>query len=226
MAERMKMLVAGGGKVGWNLTRELLAKGHEVTVVEADHDRYQTIEQQMERGIVYGDATELWILERGGIESADMVIAVTGDDEDNMLICQVAKEKYRVERIIARVNNPRNKQWFDLLGVTPYVSATDLILRLIEHEVPEYGLVHLLDLPGERLEIIEVLIGEATPVTDKPVADIVMPEGSLLISVLRGGRGFVPRPDTVLREGDEVLAILDPGVEDELKALLGVARGE
>ena len=107
---------------------------------------------------MYGDASELWVLERAGIQRADMVIAVTGDDEDNMLICQVAKEKYLVERIIARVNNPRNRQHFELLGVKPYVSATDLILRLLEHEVPEYGLVHLLDLPEERLEIIEMLI--------------------------------------------------------------------
>ena len=88
------------------------------------------------------------MLERAGISRADMVIAMTGDDEDNMLICQVARQKYLVERIIARVNNPRNREQFELLGIKPYVSATDLILRLIEHEVPEYGLVHLLDLPG------------------------------------------------------------------------------
>ena len=100
------------------------------------------------------------MLERAGIQRADMVIAVTGDDEDNMLICQVAKEKYLVDQIIARVNNPRNRQHFDLLGVKPSVSATDLILRLLEHEVPEYGLVHLLDLQEEQLEIIEMLLGK------------------------------------------------------------------
>ena len=100
------------------------------------------------------------MLERAGISRADMVIAVTGDDEDNMLICQVAKEKYLVDRIIARVNNPRNREHFELLGIKPVVSATDLILRLIEHEVPEYGLVHLLDLPEQRLEIIEMELPE------------------------------------------------------------------
>ena len=121
------------------------------------------------------------------------MIAVTGDDEDNMLICQVAKEKYMVEQIIARVNNPRNKQWFELLGIRPVVSATDLILRLIEHEVPEYGLVHLLDLPRERLEIIELLLGEGSPVAGKRVDDLELPEGSLLISVLRDGTGLRPR---------------------------------
>ena len=136
------------------------------------------------------------MLERAGIQRADMVIAVTGDDEDNMLICQVAKEKYLVDQIIARVNNPRNRQHFDLLGIKPFVSATDLILRLLEHEVPEYGLVHLLDLQEEQLEIIEMLLGKDSRVTGRRVGDLEMPEGSLLISVLREGQGLRARPPT------------------------------
>ena len=221
MAEPMYVIIVGAGKVGWNLARELLEKGNEVTLIEGDRDRYLTVEQELEHNIQYGDATELWVLERAGISRADMVIAVTGDDEDNMLICQVAKEKYLVDRIIARVNNPRNRQWFDLLGIRPFVSATDLILRLIEHEVPEYGLVHLLDLPQERLEIIEMLLSGDSQVTGRRVGDLEMPEGTLLISVLREGKGFVPNPDTVLEAGDEVLAVLDPGVEEDLKAFFG-----
>src|SRR3712207_5244981 len=156
----MYVIVVGAGKVGWNIARELLEKGHEVTLIENDRERYTTVEQELEHNIQFGDASELWVLERAGIERADMVIAVTGDDEDNMLICQVAKEKYCVERIIARVNNPRNLEHFELLGIRPVVSATDLILRLIEHEVPRYGLVHLLDLPEERLEIIELVVAD------------------------------------------------------------------
>src|SRR4051812_27004236 len=217
----MYIIIVGAGKVGWNLARELLDKDHEVTLIENDRRRYLTVEQELEHNITYGDASELWVLERAGIQRADMVIAVTGDDEDNMLISQVAKEKYLVDQIIARVNNPRNKQWFDLLGISPVVSATDLILRLIEHEVPKYGLVHLLDLPQERLEIIELLLGDGSPVTGKRVGDLELPEGSLLISVLREGRGFVPGPDTVLEPGDEVLAVLDPGMEEDLKAYFG-----
>ena len=221
MGEPMYVIIVGAGKVGWNLARELIEKGNEVTLIEGNRDRYLTVEQELEHNIQYGDASELWVLERAGISRADMVIAVTGDDEDNMLICQVAKEKYLVDRIIARVNNPRNREWFDLLGIRPFVSATDLILRLIEHEVPEYGLVHLLDLPQERLEIIELLLGPSSQVTGHKVGDLDMPEGTLLISVLREGRGFVPGPDTVLEEGDEVLAVLDPGVEEDLKAFFG-----
>jgi trk/ktr system potassium uptake protein len=214
----MYVIVVGAGKVGWNLARELLEKDHEVTLIENNRSRFRTVEQELEHGVQYGDASELWVLERAGISRADMVIAVTGDDEDNMLICQVAKEKYMVERVIARVNNPRNRQWFELLGIAPSVSATDLILRLIEHEVPAYGLVHLLDLPQEQLEIIEMLLDEGSPVAGRRVADLTMPEGSLLISVLREGHGFVPGPDTVLEAGDEILAVLDPRVEEDLKA--------
>jgi trk system potassium uptake protein TrkA len=166
--------------------------------------------------VQYGDATELWVLERGGIQRADLVIAVTGDDEDNMLICQVAKEKYLCDRIIARVNNPRNRQWFELLGIQPTVSATDLILRLIEHEVPSYGLVHLLDLRDEHLEIIEVEVGAGAPAAGSRVADVPLPEGSLIISVLRDGGGFVPTPETVIEAGDEVLLVLDPGLEEAI----------
>ncbi len=221
MATGKYMIIVGGGKVGWNLARELIDKGNEVTLIESNRNRYLTVEQELEHSVQYGDASELWVLERAGISRADLVIAVTGDDEDNMLICQVAKEKYLVDRIIARVNNPRNRQWFELLGVKPYVSATDLILRVLEHEVPEYGLVHLLDLPEERLEIIEILLSEDSQVIGQRVGDLTMPEGSLLISVLRDGGGFVPTPETMLQSGDEVLAVLDPGLEEDLKAFFG-----
>ncbi|PZS10768.1 MAG: portal protein, partial [Solirubrobacterales bacterium] len=141
---------------------------------------------------------------------------VTGDDEDNILICQVAKEKYGCERIVARVNNPRNLAHFKLLGVQPAVSATDLILRLIEHEVPEYGLVQLLALEEEHLEIIELEVGEGSPAAGQRVRDVVLPDGSLIISVLRDGTGFVPKADSVIDAGDQVLLILDPGLEGEI----------
>jgi len=212
----MYVVIAGGGKVGWNLARELIAKGNEVTLLESERSRYLTIEQELEHAVQYGDATELWVLERAGIQRADLVIAVTGDDEDNMLICQMAKQKYVCDRIIARVNNPRNRQWFELLGIRPSVSATDLILRLIEHEVPSYGLVHLLDLRDEKLEIIEIEVVEGAPAAGSTVADVALPDGALIISVLRAGSGFVPSADTVIDIGDEVLLVLDPGLEDDI----------
>src|SRR5256714_15094045 len=189
----MYVIIAGAGKVGWNLARELIGRDREVTLTESDHSRYRVVEEELEHAVQYGDATELWVLERAGIQRADLVIAVTGDDEDNILICQVAKEKYGCERIIARVNNPRNLQHFKLLGIQPAVSATDLILRLIEHEVPKYGLVHLLDLAEERLEIIELAVVADSPAAGQRIEDLSLPNGGPVTPVLRGGSGFVPK---------------------------------
>src|SRR5580765_8336042 len=179
----MYVIITGAGKVGWNLARELIAKDREVTLIESDHARYRVVEEELEHAVQYGDGTELWVLERAGIQRADLVIAVTGDDEDNLLVGQVAKEKYLVDRIIARVNNPRNLQHFKLLGIQPAVSATDLILRLIEHEVPRYGLVHLLALPEERLEIIELVVSDDAPAAGRSVSEMGLPDGALVISV-------------------------------------------
>jgi trk system potassium uptake protein TrkA len=212
------VVIAGAGKVGWNLARELIEKDHEVTLIESDRRRFLVVEQELEHAVQYGDSTELWVLERAGIARADMAIAVTGDDEDNIMICQLAKEKYLCERIIARVNNPRNLQHFKLLGIHPAVSATDLILRLIEHEVPKYGMVQLLDLAEDHLEIIELEVDAQAPAAGQSVRDISLPKGALIISVLRSDGGFVPTPETVVEAGDEVLVVLDPGLESDITA--------
>ena len=211
----MYVIICGAGKVGWNLARELIAKEREVTLIESDHARYRVVEEELEHAGQYGDATELWVLERAGIQRADLVIAVTGDDEDNILICQMAKEKYGVQRIVARVNNPRNLQHFRLLDVQPAVSATDLILRLIEHEVPAYGLVQRLALEAEHLESIALEVGHGSEAARR-VQDVELPDGSQIISVLRGGAGFVPNADSIIQPGDQVLLILDPGLESEI----------
>ena len=214
----MYVLIAGGGKVGVNLARELISKGYEVTLIEQRRDRYLVIEDELEHAVQYGDATELWVLERAGIGRADLVVAVTGDDEDNIMVCQMAREKFLCERIVARCNNPRNLEHFQLLGITPAVSATNMILRLIEHEVPKIGLVHLLELTDDRLEIIEIEVAAGSPAAGRAVADLPVPQGSLVISVLRADGGFVPTGDTVLGVGDEVLVVLDPGLEAEVAA--------
>jgi trk system potassium uptake protein len=218
----MYILIAGGGKVGANLARFLLADGkHEVTLVEQRRDRFERLEQEFEHQVLLGDATEIYVLERAGIaRPPDIVAALTGDDEDNLIICQLAKEKYGVQKVIARVNDPRNQAHFDLLGISPTVSATRGLMALIEHEVPEHDLVHLLELRKENLEIVEVQIDKGAPAAGKRVEKLDLPEGSRLISIMRNGRSEIAVGSTELQPGDQVLAILQPGKEDELRRVL------
>jgi trk system potassium uptake protein len=214
-------IVAGGGKVGSNVARTLLRKGHEVTLIEQRRDRYEALELEFEHQVQNGDATELYVLERAGIgRPAELVIAVTGDDEDNLVIGQLAREKYGVEKVISRVNDPRNQQLFDLLGLRQTVSATQNVLGLIEHEVPAHELVHLLELRRENLEIVEIEVSPASPVAGKRVDGLSLPDGVRLISVMRNGTAEIAVGSTTLEPGDQVLAILEPGKEDELRKLM------
>src|SRR6266542_4396358 len=217
----MFLLVVGGGKVGVSVTRTLLALNHEVALIEQERNRFERLEEEFEHRAVYGDGTELFVLERAGISRPpDIVVAVTGDDEDNIVICQLAREKYGVEKVIARVNDPRNEPHFDLLNISPTVSATNMVLALIEHEVPQHELVHLLELRKENLEIVEVEIDKSSPCAGKRVEKLSLPEGSRLISVMRDGKAEIAVGSTELQPGDQVLAILQPGKEDELREIL------
>ena len=213
----MYALVAGGGKVGANLARSLLRIGHEVTLVEQSPYRFERLQQEFEHQILLGDATELHVLELAGIaRPPELVLAVTGDDEDNLIICQLAREGYRVPKVVARVNDPRNQEHFDLLGITQTVCATSNILGLVEHEVPEHGIVRLLELRKENLEIVELQVDRDSPAAGKRIAGLNLPEGSRLISVMRAGRSELCFDSTVLRPGDQILAVLEPGKEDQL----------
>jgi trk system potassium uptake protein TrkA len=217
----MYVLIAGGGKVGANLARTLIRSGTEVTVIEQRSERFDKLEEELEHQVLKGDATELFVLEAAGIRRPpDIVVAVTGDDEDNIVICQLARERYGVGKIIARVNDPRNQSYFDLLGISPTVSATSAIMALIEHEVPEHGLIHLLELRKENLEIVEITVGAKAACAGKTIRQVKLPEGSRVISVVRDGKAEIPDEGTQLEPGDSVLAILEPGKEDELRRIL------
>ncbi len=219
----MYVLVAGGGKVGANVTRSLLEMGHEVTLIEQRPDRFARLEEELGPVVIRGDATEISVLERAGIgRPPELVLAATGDDEDNLVISQIAKEGYGVRKAIARVNNPRNQQHFDLLGITQTVCATTNILGLVEHEMPEHGLVPLLELQKEGLVIAEVQVVGGSPAAGKRAGGLRIPSGSRLISVWRQGRTELVEPSTVVRPGDQVLAIVPQASVLELRrALLG-----
>ena len=218
----MYIMIAGGGKVGANLARLLLRANHEVTLIEQRAEKFDALEEEFEHVVQRGDATELFVLERAGIKRPpDLVLAVTGDDEDNLVICQLARERYGVPKVIARVNDPRNQAHFDLLGISPTICATSNILSLIEHEVPEHeDLIHLLELRRENLEIVEVQIAPDSPSAGKRVEKLELPDGARLISVTRNGEAEIAVGSTELRPGDQVLAILQPGKEDELRRVL------
>jgi trk system potassium uptake protein TrkA len=222
----MHVLVAGGGKVGANSTRSLIELGHEVSLVEQRSDRAALLEEEFGPIVIRGDATEIYVLERAGIaRPPELLLAVTGDDEDNLVISQIAKDGYRVEKAIARVNDPRNQEHFDLLGIRQTVCATTSVLGLVEHELPDHGLVRLLELQGEGLEIVEAQIVGNSPVAGSRAGGIRLPEGSRLISVFRHGRTELVDEKTVIRPGDQVLALVQRESAPELRrALLGSSR--
>ena len=219
----MYTIVAGGGKVGANVTRTLLDLGHEITLIEQRPDRFSRLEEEFGPAVIRGDATEIAVLERAGIaRPPELLLAVTGDDEDNLVISQIAKETYGVRTAIARVNDPRNQQHFDLLGITQTLCATTSILGLVEHEVPEHGLVRLLGLQKEGLVVVEVQVEGGSPAAGKKAGAIALPDGSRMISVFRDGQTELVEPATVLAPGDQVLAVVPTEAAMDLRrALLG-----
>lgn len=212
----MYAVIVGGGKAGANVARALLRMGHEVSIVEHRPTRFATLEAEFEHMARYGDGTELFVLEAAGTARADVCIAVTGDDEDNIIIGQLSRDHFGVANVVARVNDPRNQEHFDLLGIAPTVCATESILALIEHEVPQHSLVHLFSLRRENLDILEIGVVEGSRADGATVGELSIPDGSLVISVLRNRVGRVARPDTLLAAGDQVVAIAEPGRESDL----------
>ena len=212
----MYAVIVGGGKAGANVARALLRMGHEVSIVEHRPTRFATLEAEFEHMARYGDGTELFVLEAAGTARADVCIAVTGDDEDNIIIGQLSRDHFGVGNVVARVNDPRNQEHFDLLGIAPTVCATESILALIEHEVPQHSLVHLFSLRRENLDILEIGVVEGSRADGATVGELSIPEGSLVISVLRNRVGRVAHPDTLLAAGDQVVAIAEPGRESDL----------
>jgi trk system potassium uptake protein TrkA len=215
----MFVLVIGGGKVGYYLTKELVDSGHEVVLMEKDRRRADQIADEIGSIVISHDGCEGKYLKEAGANRADIVAAVTGDDEDNLVICQMAKHHFDVPRTIARVNNPKNEELFRHLGVDEIISPTRMILGSIEQDIPVHELLHLAALEGE-LEIIEAQLQDGSPAIGKGPAEISMPEGCSLLAVVRDGKATKPEPAMVLREGDKVIAIGTPDCEAPLRSQL------
>jgi trk system potassium uptake protein TrkA len=214
------IIVAGGGKVGYYLTKTLLNEGHEVLLIERDMQKVDIYSERFGSVVLAGDGAEAATLAAAGTARADVVIAVTGEDEDNLVICQVAKSKFHVGRTIARVNNPKNEQLFRLLGIDVTISQTNYILNLIEQAIPERSFIHLLSLRHADLAIIEATIGPNSPVVNQAIEEIELPVDCVIAAIARGTELIVPRPSTEILAGDEVIAITHRTEEDELRRLL------
>jgi trk system potassium uptake protein TrkA len=220
------VLVVGGGKVGYYLAKELIGAGHEVVLMEKDPGRAAQIADDIGSIVIARDGCEGNHLAEAGCERADVVAAVTGDDEDNLVICQMAKHHFDVPRTIARVNNPKNEALFRHLGVDELISPTRMILGSIEQDIPVHELLHLAGLGGGELEIIEAQLREGSPAIGRTARDVPMPEGCAIFAIIREDVAIPVRPDTILTKGDKVIAIGRAECEVALhRQLIGDSEG-
>jgi trk system potassium uptake protein TrkA len=217
----MYIIVVGGGQLGYHLTRALLAESHEVLLIEREAATSQKLIDELGSVAVRGDGCEASVLAKAGTSRADMLVAVTGDDEDNLVACQVAKHKFAVPRTIARVRNPRNESLFRKLGVDVTVSSTNLILEHIEHEMPSHPLMHLMVMHDRSLEIVEVTIPAGSASVGRKVKDLALPAETVLSLIVRPGqKPVIPDPDTIIDAEDQIIAISPAESEEALRSSL------
>ena len=217
----MYAIVVGGGKVGYYLAKELLAEAeNEVLVIEKDGAKCERIAEELGDIVLQGDGCEAATMEVAGFGRADIVLAVTGDDEDNLVSCQVAKVKFNVPRTIARINNPKNREIFMRLGIDTTISATAAILAQIEQELPTHpGIIPILTL-GRSLEIVAIKVPAASSVVGKRIRDLLLPQQSLIVLMIdQAGTPHVPAPDTLIRAEDEVVAVTPTENKDALQTV-------
>jgi trk system potassium uptake protein TrkA len=217
----MYIIIVGAGKVGYQLTKLLLSQGHEVMLIEKDRNKFASLVDELGDSILYGDGSTMETLTEAGANRAEAIVAVTGHDEDNLVICQLSKMMFFGPRTIARVNNPRNEETFWGLGIDATVSATRLINALIQEQVKAHDvLIPLLTIRGGDVEIVQTNLSPSSPVVNKKIKDLVLPKGTLFISINRGEEVIIPRGDTDLREDDQVLVLVRKAHEAVLRQIL------
>lgn len=220
----MYIVVVGAGKVGQYLVRTLLHQGHRVAVVEKRSDICERLAEQTSARVVCGDGTDVSVLDQAGADRADVLAAVSGFDEENLVVCLLAKEFSNVPRTVARVNNPRNERIFESLGIDRAVSVTTVMAHLIEETATLSDVLTLHYLERGKVEIVEVVLPEKSPVVGQNLLEVSqqLPEEVVFVSILRGGHIIIPRGDTVFEAEDAVLAVTEVGREPFLrKVLLG-----
>lgn len=213
----MYIVIGGGGQVGYYLAKGLLQQGHEVLLLEKDGRRVERLAEELGASIARGDACEVRVLADVGTERADIVVAVTGDDEDNLVICQVAKARFKVPRTIARVNNPRNGELFRKLGIDVTISPTLSILHMIEAEIPHHTVVPLVTLTQAGLNLVEVTVPPDSPAAGQQLRALRLPISVNVALIVRGGRNITPSGDTTIEPEDHVFALVSEDGEQALR---------
>lgn len=220
----MYIIIGGGGQIGYYVTKGLLAQGHEVLLLDKDPRRVQTLTDELGSAVLRGDACEARTMDEVGCSRADIVIAVTGDDEDNLVICQMAKERFHVRTTIARVNNPKNEHIFTKLGIDTTVSPTKTILHLIETEIPHHTIIPLVTLRRAGLGLVEVNVPPQSPAMGKTLAALRLPGECNVVLIVRGQEDIVPNGESIIQAEDQVFALVKgPGEAALREAILGSA---
>ncbi len=208
----MKSIIIGGGKIGYNLLKTLKERGHEVTLIERDKDTCLKIAEDINANVIWGDGTDLEVLKDAGIEESEIVAAVTGTDEENLVICQIAKSSFSNKKTIARINNPKNITMFKTLGIDNTVCSTEVIANLIAFELDKENLRIVKTFERGSMILAEVLIDKNNFWCDKMVKDLELPQECVFVSVLRGEKVIYPRGDTQILCNDKVLIITNKPV--------------
>ncbi|MFC1902800.1 potassium channel family protein [Chloroflexota bacterium] len=217
----MYIIVVGVGRLGYYLMKALLEEGHEVLGIEKNADICETVTDELGSVCIRGDGCEAATLNEAGTGRADMFITVTGDDEDNLVSCQLAKHKFNVPFTIARIRNPKNESIFKKLGIDATVSSTNIILEYIEKEVPTHPLTHLLTFREEGMEIVEVRIPHESTTVGKSVKELSLPpESKLSLIIRKHHKPLIPRANTILQAEDQIIAVTTPESEEALRTAL------
>jgi trk system potassium uptake protein len=215
------IIIVGGGKVGFHLAQELVESNHEVLVIEMDPEKANEVANELGDIVMQGDGCEATVLDKAGTARADMFLAVTGDDEDNLVACQVAKQRFNVARTVARINDPKNEAFFRKLEVDITVSATSAIMAHIEQELPTHQLIPLMQLKASGMEIVEVRIPDDSRIVDRAVKDVMLPYQSMIALVIdAAGQPKVASGETVIHQGDVVVAVTMHETEEALREAL------
>jgi len=215
----MYVIIVGAGKVGYYLSKTLVREGHEVLVMEKDRKQADVLTEELGEIVMHGDGCEIRTMTEAGMGRANVVVAVTGDDEDNLVICQMAKRKFGVPRTIARVNDPKNEELFKELGIDQTVSSTRIIFNLLEQQIETDQIIPLAALKKGDIEIVEGEVTPESPLAGQKIGQIDLPKNTLIISVIREGHAMIPHADTKLREGDSVITMIKADTEKELRAV-------